>query len=271
MPESPTSPAALPAPQRWNAVRHGVLSGGTVLPWEERREEFDALLVALAEEHAPVGPTEGHLVEEIAGTMWRKRRLRLAEAAAYRDELRREAVSGAAAVAGAALLPLTGRDTAPTDLGQALTATTDTTARGLGMIEAERRAAEAALALLRKNGSGAYEDAAAALGPAARDRWRQAVADLDTLLSFEADAPRPTTEGLRRWLEGSFAAWLAGAREALEHRGAVREQAVGAAYATDRLDLLARYETHLDRKLARALDMLLRLQDLRAARRPEGG
>jgi hypothetical protein len=270
MPESPTSPPALPAPQRWNAVRHGVLSGGAVLPWEGR-EEFEALLVALAEEHAPVGPTEGHLVEEIAGTMWRKRRLRLAEAAAYRDELRREAVSGAAAAAGAALLPLTGRDTAPTDLGQALTATTDTAARGLDMIAAERRAAEAALALLHEDGPDAYEDALAALGPAARDRWQDALGDLDAFLSFGADAPRPTAGSLRRWLEGSFSAWLAGMREGLEHREAVREQAIGAAYATDRLDLLARYETHLDRKLARALDMLLRLQDLRAARRPEGG
>jgi len=38
-------------------------------------------------EHRPQGPTEEHLVEEIAGILWRKRRLRLAEAAAHRRGL----------------------------------------------------------------------------------------------------------------------------------------------------------------------------------------
>jgi hypothetical protein len=33
---------------------------------------------SLAAEHAPQGPTEEHLVEELAGILWRKRRLRLA-------------------------------------------------------------------------------------------------------------------------------------------------------------------------------------------------
>ena len=42
---------------------------------------------ALAAEHGPQGPTEEHLVEEMAGILWRKRRLRLAEAAAHRRGL----------------------------------------------------------------------------------------------------------------------------------------------------------------------------------------
>jgi hypothetical protein len=33
--------------------------------------------------HNPKGPTEEHLVEELAGIIWRKRRLRLAEAAVH--------------------------------------------------------------------------------------------------------------------------------------------------------------------------------------------
>ena len=67
---------------RFNALRHGVLSRYTVLPWEDEGE-YRALLDALVAEHAPQGPTEEHLVEELAGVLWRKRRLRLAEAAAY--------------------------------------------------------------------------------------------------------------------------------------------------------------------------------------------
>jgi hypothetical protein len=67
---------------RLNALRHGVLSRYTVLPWEDA-EEYSTLVAALAAEHAPQGPTEEHLVEELAGILWRKRRLRLAEAAAH--------------------------------------------------------------------------------------------------------------------------------------------------------------------------------------------
>ena len=57
-----------------------------MLPWEVAAE-YGAVLEALAVEHQPSGPTEEHLVEEIAGIMWRKRRLRLAEAAAIRRGL----------------------------------------------------------------------------------------------------------------------------------------------------------------------------------------
>jgi hypothetical protein len=68
---------------RLNALPHGVLSRYTMLPWEE----YSILVAALVAEHAPQGPTEEHLVEELAGILWRKRRLRLAEAAAHRRGL----------------------------------------------------------------------------------------------------------------------------------------------------------------------------------------
>jgi hypothetical protein len=71
---------------RFNALRHGILSRYTVLPWEDA-DEYGAIVSALVAEHAPEGPTEEHLVEELAGILWRKRRLRLAEAAAHRRGL----------------------------------------------------------------------------------------------------------------------------------------------------------------------------------------
>src|SRR5438132_12677836 len=73
---------------RFNALRHGVLSQYTVLPWEDE-DEYRALTEALAAEHSPEGPTEEHLVEELAGIIWRKRRLRLAESAVYHRALKR--------------------------------------------------------------------------------------------------------------------------------------------------------------------------------------
>jgi hypothetical protein len=57
---------------RFNALRHGVLSRYTVLPWEDA-DEYNALVAGLVAEHAPHGPTEEHLVEELAGIVWRKR------------------------------------------------------------------------------------------------------------------------------------------------------------------------------------------------------
>jgi hypothetical protein len=49
----------------------------------------------------------------------------------------------------------------------------------------------------------------------------------------------------------------------LENRPSIRTQAFGEALDPDRLQPLARYEVHLDRKLERTLALLLRLQDLR--------
>jgi hypothetical protein len=63
-----------------------VLSRYTVLPWEVAAE-YHALVATLVAEHVPQGPTEEHLVEELAGIVWRKRRLRLADAAAHRRGL----------------------------------------------------------------------------------------------------------------------------------------------------------------------------------------
>ena len=71
---------------RFNALKHGILSRLTVLPWEDEAE-YLVLLDALVAEHGPQGPTEEHLVEELAGILWRKRRLRLAEGAAHRRGL----------------------------------------------------------------------------------------------------------------------------------------------------------------------------------------
>jgi hypothetical protein len=68
---------------RFNALRHGVLSRYTVLPWEDA-DEYRALVAALVTEHAPQGLTEEHLVEELAGIVWRKRRLRSAGSKGYK-------------------------------------------------------------------------------------------------------------------------------------------------------------------------------------------
>ena len=53
----------------------------------------------------------------------------------------------------------------------------------------------------------------------------------------------------------------------VEHRDMIREQAFGQAYASGKLEGLARYETHLDRKFERTLSVFFRLRELRNSER----
>ncbi len=80
------------------------------------------------------------------------------------------------------------------------------------------------------------------------------------------DSEEPATadvEGLRRFLEGEVLPWFDNRMKELVNRPLIREQAFGEALDPDKLERLARYEVHLDRKLERMLVMLLRLKDLR--------
>ena len=72
-----------------------------------------------------------------------------------------------------------------------------------------------------------------------------------------------TTEALQAWISHNWQNWYERPIAELQHRDAIRDQALGVAYAANDLDVTARYETHLDRKLERTLAMLIRLRDLR--------
>src|SRR6476469_8884845 len=110
---------------RFNALRHGVLSRYTVLPWEST-DEYRAVVEALVAEHRPQGPTEERLVEEIAGILWRKRRLRLAEAAAHRRGLEGTLASYRETVKMALVhLDTTGQSERVVDAIRAMTADTE--------------------------------------------------------------------------------------------------------------------------------------------------
>src|SRR5947207_13125602 len=139
---------------RFNAVRHGVLSRYTVLPWEDA-DEYEELVTALVAEHGPKGPTEEHFVEEIAGILWRKRRLRLAEAAAYRRGLGdtfpsyRETAKVALAHFGAA--------DHSGDVAEAISATASDTEDEIRDMAADKAMTRRALHLLLSGRKEAYE------------------------------------------------------------------------------------------------------------------
>ena len=261
---------------RFNALRHGVLSRYTVLPWENA-DEYHAIVAALVAEHAPQGPTEEHLVEEIAGIMWRKRRLRLAEAAAHRRGLEetlesyRETVKVALVHLGATVAD-TQEDMADEDMADmdervvdAIRATAADTQEDMADMAADEAMTRRALELLGSKRNDAYEAGLAALREDIQSLWADRLArDPDKL--GEDEQPKPATadvEGLRRFLEGEVLPWFDNRRKELANRPLIREQAFGEALDPDKLERLGRYEIHLDRKLERMLAMLLRLKDLR--------
>jgi len=245
---------------RFNALRHGVLSRYTVLPWEDSGE-YCALLTALVAEHAPRGPTEEHLVEELAGILWRKRRLRLAEAAAHRRRLA-DTLEPHRKTVRAALVHLDDPDPAERVV-DAIRATAGDTEQDVREMEEDEAMTHRALDLLGSRRNDAYEAALAALREDTQAWWADMLArDLDELDEDE----KPVTadaEGLRRFLEAEVLPWFENRKKELSNRPLIREQAFGESLDPDKLERLGRYEVHLDRKLERMLTMLLRLKDLR--------
>jgi hypothetical protein len=245
---------------RFNALRHGVLSRYTVLPWENAAE-YDALVAALVAEHAPQGPTEEHLVEEVAGILWRKRRLRLAEAAAHRRGLE-EALEPRRDTAKAAVVHLDSIDES-WDVGEAIRATTVDTEDDIRDTEEDEAETRRALDLLGSHRNDAYEAALAALREDTQKWWADLLArDPDELDEGEKPATADS-DGLRGFLEGEALPLLENRKKELANRPLIREQAFGESLDPDKLERLGRYEVHLDRKLERTLAMLLRLKDLR--------
>ena len=246
---------------RFNALRHGVLSRFVVLPWEDP-DEYGMLLGSLVAEHQPCGPTEEHLVEELAGIFWRKRRLRLAEAAAHRRGLE-HTFSDFRGTANSALAHL-GKSGRGEGVMEAVGTDPAQTGEELLDVDEDETMTRQALDLLSSHHTDAYERAIEILREDTRDWWQELLT-CDPCDHEEDEEPvNPTAEGLRSFLESKVLPWYESRRSKLDARPLVREQAFGESLDPNKLERLARYEVHLDRKLERMLSMLLRLRDLRA-------
>jgi hypothetical protein len=248
---------------RLNALRHGVLSAHTVLPWEDKAE-YEALLNALVKEYAPHGPTEEHLVEEVAGVIWRKRRLRLAEAASYRRGLEgmRQPFSDPLQTALIQVEPII----------DFFTQSPWRTPEDLPELKKRQASARKALEILSTGKSGAYDAAVFELDESTRQSWEEQIApepeDLDEDEDPEGDEEPFTADptALAQYLKDSVLPQLAKHLGFIENRHLIREHVLGEAVECTKLESLSRYEVHLDRKLERMLTMLLRLQSLRRSK-----
>ena len=143
------------------------------------------------------GPTEEHLVEEIAGIMWRKRRLRLAEAAAHRRGLEGTLAPYRETVKVALVhLDTTGQSERVVD---AIRRTAPDTEEDTADMAADEAMTRSALKLLGSKRNDAYEAALAALREDTQAWWA------DTL-ARDPDEMGGGEEGATADVEGGIAA-----------------------------------------------------------------
>ncbi len=145
----------------------------------------------------------------------------------------------------------------------AVHASPDDTRRDLQDLEDDQVMTEKALRLLRAGKPDAYDKVLAAVRADTRTWWQEQLEDAD---EDDEHPNTPDADSLQRFLEGYATDWYGTYRKELENRPLIRAHAFAEAFDPNRLDRLARYETHLDRKLERTLAMLLKLKDLRRAK-----
>ena len=245
---------------RYNALRHGVLSRYTVLPWEDE-QEYRAVVSALVAEHAPQGPTEEHLVEEVAGIIWRKRRLRLAEAAAHRRGLE-DTLKPYRETVKAALVHLDDAEQSERVV-DAIRATATDTEDDIRDVQDDEAVTRQALKILGGKRGDAYEAALTVLREDTQEWWSDRLARDPEELDEGEEPATPDREGLRQFIDGEVLPWFENRKKELANRPLIREQAFGESLDVHKMERLGRYEVHLDRKLERILSMLLRLKEMR--------
>lgn len=240
---------------RFNALQHGILSRYTVLAHEDATE-FQALFTALLSEHQPKAVTETHLVEELAGIIWRKRRVLQAEGASINKGMKDAAADAKGVIPSAAPFEL-GLSGENTDLRDLMPMSPDEVAEqkqdAVHDLEATQKASE----ILSRGSPKAYDKALRVLRADSRDWWQQYV---------EEEEYAATAEGLAEFIREHLEPFCIRVEMKARHHDAIKSQALGEGLQVYRLDRLTRYETHLDRKFERTLAMLLKLKQLRGAR-----
>jgi hypothetical protein len=231
---------------RFDPIKHGVLSRHIALPWEDR-EAFEEILRGLLIEHQPQGPTAYHLVEDLAGVIWRKRRLLQAEGAALRRRLHGVATGYDNEKVASAALAHTGA----TFHGRVA----DVVANRLPKSEdtkCDLALIEEALGAAQSGKRGAYQTALRLLDEDTQAAFQEEVVDPD---SPEDGGYSRDAEGLGEFLEANRD-WLRQRIEDTANAPLVTEQVHGTAIDIRDLERIAKIEAHLDAKMQKLLGLL---------------
>jgi len=222
-----------------------------ILPWENV-DEFEALIVELFDEYEPQGSAERHLVEEIAGIIWRKQRVGVAEVALHQHGL-------------------LGTCSDHSRTGERAMAQKGGMAAKIGVGEAVRLS-DGELAARRKDGdedlkmsdnarklatSGKYDAAVKALREDTRDWWRDILEEGEDGLGFEREA---TAASLVEWLNLEALPYIQSVIDGAKQAPMIRAQAHGESLNPQKFYELAKWEAHLDRRLEGAISLLMKLR-----------
>lgn len=240
---------------RMNALRHGILSRHAVLAHEDRAE-FDRLLAGLVDEHRPSGPTEVHLVEELASIMWRQQRVLQAEGAAINRSLL-SAMGNAQRVSRASAPFEHNLAVDAPEMRDIVNMTPDEVLQLQRDAQEDLEATLAAMRHLWKTGLRAYRKALRALTPSSREQWLELVRD---------GRCTATDTDLRAHIHEHLYPVCSKIDRQARYHLAIKSQILGEGVRPDGLEVLSRYETHLDRKFERVLAMLIKLRELRLGR-----
>ena len=182
------------------------------------------------------------VIEEIAGVIWRKGRLRLAEAASHRRGI------------GKATAPFSHTfDIALNQVERALplgpiidavSATPSVTAKDLAELKRRNASLRLALEILSVGKPGAYEAALAELDERTRTSWQELAPEPEETDDEDPDEdPEPYTAdatGLAKYLERSVLPEGAKQLTYVENRSVIRTQVLGEALNCDKLERLGR-------------------------------
>lgn len=238
---------------KYNALTHGILSRHTVLPHEDH-SEYQSLLTMLTQEHQPQGMTETHLVEELAGIMWRKQRVLQAEGAKINRGLK-SASSRSGSVYADALPFNAGMAKDDIKLHELLNMTPEDVDDFQQSATQELQDIELAIKQLESKKPD-YRKALDQLCDEDREWWAQ---------TLEEEENEESAEDLLSFIQQHLAPWYEYQKTIAFHHAEIKSQALGEGIQPLQIEKLNRYETHLDRKFQRTLAMLIKLKELRNA------
>lgn len=230
--------------------------------WEDatiQAERVSALMI----EHAPQGPTETHLVEQLAHLMVRRDRLASAEQGLLAAGLQttiEHSWSRRALIDRVHLIP-GGEAAEESDIQKALTSDEAADRALIADAQACLDSLYAALAQLRSGEDTAYEDALAQLHPDMRDAWEDVLAQADD----DKDEPEspPSAADLERYIEADLKPWMTKYVESHHAYPLIRAQARAQAFEPVKMATLYDLDARLTRQFEKTLAMLIRLQEMR--------
>jgi len=244
-----------------NALKHGILSKYTVMAWENA-EDYQKLLDLLIDEHAPQGITEEHLVEELAGVVWRKMRLRYAENTSLQASLNScmnlDSFSCDSHEAAKDALLAKSHEVEGLDIRRTVLATEDETQTEFDQVNEYLNCFLLAEKILLESNS--YDQGLAVLHGDDREDWQNGRVGGYGGFGFNYNY---TAESLLCWVVKAikyYEKYIYG----LKNRDKIKKQILGQSFLSDsQLSTYSRYENHLDKKFGKTLGMLLKLKALR--------